>query len=135
MALDEQLRGRLRTNGTHYSKAYERARDNDPDGRYVLGFSWARDRRTHQLPFSTGLDETPFFAEGSESAVLTIGKELVWLPAGQMRAGDPRHEHPRRKEAHENSLAGESLTHTLARASAWFRLAAGRGTQLGTRGC
>lgn len=125
MALDEQLRTQLKRRGVEYSRTNEAARDGDSDGRYIRGFSWARDRHTHQLPFSTENDETPFFATGHPSAVLAISKGFIWRRADQLPSAPSGHDHPARRQAYVDYLEGESLQHTLARASAWFHKAAG----------
>lgn len=125
MALDEQLRTQLKHHGVEYSRTYESVRNADADGRYVRGFSWARDRLTHQLPFSAENDETPFFATGHPSAVLVISKGFIWRRADQLPSAPSGHDHPERRQAYVDYLEGESLRHTLARASAWFHKAAG----------
>ncbi|WP_449406914.1 hypothetical protein [Microbacterium maritypicum] len=125
MALDEQLRTQLKHHGVEYSRTYESVRNGDADGRFIRGFSWARDRLTHQLPFSAENDETPFFATGHPSAVVVISKGFIWRRADQLPAAPSGHDHPERRQAYVDYLEGESLRHTLARASEWFHKAAG----------
>lgn len=123
-ALDEQLGKRLAQTGSTFRDRYRAARDTDPEGQYVLGFLWARNGHTHQLPFTTEHDDTPAF--GQPDAVLYISKGLIWKPSADYAMPDPGFRtNTQWLAAYDRLMAGESLTGTLSHCSEWFHRVAG----------
>lgn len=114
-ALDERV---LKGLGEKDKWAYRAERDAHDDGRYVRGFLWARDRHTHQLPFSMDRDETSFFGG---PGVLYITPGLIWKPSGEL--DEPltgKRSHPEWRPVYEELLAGKSAWKSLSRCSRWF---------------
>jgi len=123
-ALDERLQTRLGGIKSPRARHYRSERNMSDDGRYVQGFLWARDRHTHQLPFSVERDSTPFL--GGSEGVLHIGGGLVWLPASELHAPEgSRHERLEWREVYEQLMAGRSPCETLQHCSRWFHQMAG----------
>ena len=119
-AIDEQMVSRL---GTDRAALYQAERAASEDGRYVPGFLWARDRHTHQLPFSMGRDTTPLFGG---SGVLHISPGFIWKPSAELfEPDDPRRKRPEWRAAFDTLLAGRSAWKSLNRCARWFHRMAG----------
>lgn len=125
-ALDEQFRKRLGGRDSERSSRYAATRDADPDGQYVRGFLWARDRHTHQLPFSSAHDDAPAF--GHPDAVIHLSRGLVWRPSSQLSKPERVNwERPEWRDVYDELMAEQQLAPTLARCAEWFHKLAGHG--------
>jgi hypothetical protein len=122
-ALDEQVIERLGGNKAERAKEYIAARDSSEDGRYIQAFLWARDRHTHQLPFSMTHDDTSFF---SGPGVVHISSGLTWRPSAELSEPENRrHSRAAWRSSYDSLLAGQSAWKTLYRCSLWFHWLAG----------
>lgn len=123
-ALDERICEGLGGKKAPAAKQYRAARNASLDGRYVEGFLWARDRHTHQLPFSMTHDDTPCFGGGA--GVLYISAGLTWRPSAELHEPEgSRHARAGWRSAYDDLLAGHTAWHTLDRCSRWFHWLAG----------
>ena len=108
-ALDDQLGGADKT--TPYSKA----RNLDPNGRYIRGVRWVRNRHTHQLPITTSKDEKPFFP--GPPFYLSAG--FIWRPFDDFPPV------PARQNAgagvYKCLMAGQSTIEALTRSAMWLQ--------------
>lgn len=120
-AIDERLVNAL---GAERASLYQAERAESEDGRYVPAFLWARDRHTHQLPFSMGRDTSPLF--GSGSGVLHVSPGFIWKPSTDLfEPEDRRHRRSDWRAAYDELLAGRSAWKSLARCARWFHRMAG----------
>ncbi|MBD8466777.1 hypothetical protein IFU30_10910 [Plantibacter sp. CFBP 8798] len=126
-ALDEQIRKGLGSRSLHLQQAYVRARDLEVDGRYIRAFLWARNRHSHQLPFTTAYDET--VDKPVARAPTKYSDHLVWAPAQSFPAADEKHANPKQAEAYDTLLAGHPLNATIYHCLLWFSKVAGRDPQ------
>lgn len=123
-ALDERICEGLGGKGASAAKQYKAARSASSDGQYVEAFLWARDRHTHQLPFSMTHDDTPFFGGGG--GVIHISAGLTWRPSSELHEPeDSRHARAAWRSTYDDLLAGHTAWHTLERCSRWFHWLAG----------
>jgi hypothetical protein len=116
-SIDEQLQRQHRTR-------YPRRRRKDPDGLIVAGIRWIRDRHTHQVPITTGRDETPFFP--GPPFYLVAGSPQ-WLPSSAVAAPDLSDLTPGQKRTYtlltklyDEHVAGKTVVDTLRAALRWF---------------
>jgi hypothetical protein len=123
-ALDERIREGLGGKSAPATHRYVTTRNASPDGQYVQAFLWARDRHTHQLPFSMTHDDTAFFGSGDN--VLSISAGLTWRPSSELHEPEGhRHARAAWRGAYDALLAGKTAWHTLERCSRWFHWLAG----------
>jgi len=125
-AIDERLLNGFGGPKTQRSNYYRNARNRSGDGKYVGAFLWARDRHTHQLPFSMGHNDTPFF--GSDEGMPEIGAGFIWRPADEMFEPSDSRSPAGSRDAYVELLAGESAWATMQRCSRWFHHMAGHET-------
>ena len=122
-AIDERLLKGFGGVRSARSGFYCAARDVAEHGKYVRGFLWARDRHTHQLPFSMDHDDTPFF--GGKDSFLYISAGLIWRPSEELFEPSESRSKIGWKTTYEELLAGKSAWKTLSRCSRWYHQMAG----------
>jgi len=123
-ALDERILNGLGSSKNKMVDAYRAERDAHIDGRFIRGFLWARDRHTHQLPFSMSRDTTPFL--GSGRGVIYISPGFIWRPSDQLDEPlEGRRSHPEWRPVYDELLAGKSARKSLSHCARWFHLMAG----------
>lgn len=123
-AIDEQIVEGLGGRKSPFAQEYKAARDHSVYGKHIRGFLWARDRHTHQLPFSMDHDDTSFF--GDPNSVIHINAGLVWRASNEMiESVDSRHQRERWRDVYDELLAGHSAWGTLEACSSWFHWLAG----------
>ena len=125
-AIDERLLNGFGGVNSVRSSYYREARSRSEVGKYVPAFLWARDRHTHQLPFSMDHDDIPFFGGGS--GVLNISAGFVWRPAEEMLEPTDSRSPAGSRDAYEELLERESAWATMERCSRWFHEMAGHPT-------
>ncbi len=112
-ALDEQLAGR-------YGDPYRDARNEDPNGRVVIGLRWARHRHSHQLPLTIRFEEGAFLPL---SLPLRLSRTFLWRPTSELPTGRPSHEELAAYTAHvAERTAGEPVELALR----WFEAVQGQ---------
>jgi hypothetical protein len=95
---------------------YTAARDVDPDGVYLTGLRYARNRCTHQLALVVDRRHlSPPF-----QPPVTLGVLLRWLRSAELPPPDPKHPDPKGLAAYEEWLAGTAAESTLEHAAVWF---------------
>ena len=122
-AIDERLLKGLGGVKSDAARLYREERDRDENGEYVLGFLWARDRHTHQLPVSMDRDNTPFFGGGG--GVLHISPGFRWRPSADLYEPEESRSPAGSRAAYDRLLAGQSAWKTLNRCARWFHRMAG----------
>jgi hypothetical protein len=95
-ALDEQLQ---KEDPGHGSR-----RDQDQDGRVLIGLRHVRDRAMHQVIIGTAEDNRTFYKP--RRGLLHIASSApVWAPTGTLPKADKRHHWPNREAAYEEHVA------------------------------
>jgi hypothetical protein len=85
---------------------------------------WARNRHTHQLPFTTAFDEA--LARRRGDAPSKFSEELVWETSDKLPPVETGYEDLKRKAVYDRLLAGQPINATLYHCALWFNKAAGR---------
>ncbi|UCN14605.1 hypothetical protein LFM56_17375 [Cellulomonas iranensis] len=83
---------------------------------------WARDRHYHQLPFSTEVDETPFFGpRGGPPFYISPG--MVWRTSAELAAdvSTARRSPNGSREAFDLLVAGQKTSAALWHCLQWFQ--------------
>ena len=123
-ALDEQLRRRLELHRPSLAVEYVAVRDVDEDGQYIRAFLWARNRHSHQLPFSTAFNEDLARLHGGVPS--RFSEELLWIASDEFPQDSSAHKDGKRQAVYDRLLAEQPINRTLYHCALWLNKAAGR---------
>ena len=95
---------------------YRQQRDCDPEGQYLAGVRYARNRATHQHPQLLMIAGGATFPWVFPAPLF----EIAWKPVGELPPPHPKHPNKELKIFYETLLAGQPVRFSLDALTAFF---------------